>query len=849
MKTLGWSPILVYYLGVLYAGPTAEACPNSCNGHGTCGENNICDCFDGFISADCSQRICPSAPAWADKAYAMDLAHSETECANAGICDRTTGQCECLPGFTGLACTRVRCLNDCNGRGVCMTIGSLGELYGTDYEQPGDGGDGKGASYLNWDKSTGTSCVCYAGYSGPDCSSVMCPKADDPMTMGQDYRSISVKISSTSTISGNARVTFNGYVTTFSSSSPTSECKDAFESLQNVERASCSVNWLSSTSVQYNVTLEEFPMFPVENNIHSHTGNPSIDSFTCDISDIIGTDVTCRITDLVSSNIREYVYCAARGSCDFKTGDCACFDGFTGEACTTSTYYSGSIAYLENTGQDFIGSIVELKTAKDAAVDFYMIQCYSGSIRVFSVQGDGEMHLKSIINDDGISITDGGVTIKLGGLEVLDDGMYILNSAADEPVLELVSKGGSSFTSTVLSIKCDIEDTFQLIDAGSSSSDVFNVRGDGKTTIKSGGLLVNSAGATITDGGLFVEEYGATIMTGVNKNSLQVEDEGVTIMNSNNNKTDSLLTVRSTREDNFRGAGFRGTVLHVKADTQFYDNSNPFYLMKVSYDSFTGGSFAGWNRTNSSYDSYTSIFSISGEPLTRVEIGGLDVVGGVTIADGGLNITAGGAVIKGGMVTMENDVVVDHDAKVNGKMKIHEFIDTLDDIHGTDVFLSGTLKVPILTCVYLVEYSDVRLKRNVNVLASQYSALFDLDGVSFKWRDDSNDKERFGFIAQEVEIFFPEMIQADGSGFLSISYSSFSPLFVEVLKAQKLEIQSLKDRAAETQSCVELCLRRSDVLQNSIERLDRIEETVDAVEHRRNTETRLQRIEEMLGLR
>lgn len=108
-------------------------CPNSCSGHGSCGVSNICTCYpqwDGG-AADCSSRelsfysfrnitlsydfkissgVCPFGTAWADKAYAPDVAHQSAECSNAGICDRSSGNCKCFPGFTGNACQRSKFL-------------------------------------------------------------------------------------------------------------------------------------------------------------------------------------------------------------------------------------------------------------------------------------------------------------------------------------------------------------------------------------------------------------------------------------------------------------------------------------------------------------------------------------------------------------------------------------------------------------------------------------------------------------------------------------------------------------------------------------------------------------------
>jgi hypothetical protein len=40
---------------------------------------------------------------------AINSAHAYAECSNKGLCDRNTGQCECLPGYDGHACQRASC--------------------------------------------------------------------------------------------------------------------------------------------------------------------------------------------------------------------------------------------------------------------------------------------------------------------------------------------------------------------------------------------------------------------------------------------------------------------------------------------------------------------------------------------------------------------------------------------------------------------------------------------------------------------------------------------------------------------------------------------------------------------
>jgi len=208
-------------VAALLIGSAAARCPNGCSGNGECGTNSQCACHRNFMGADCSERICYYSFAFVDtpigdinadgivdmkinkdertnnfaaEAYdhmygvarpidtsvlsyneaaqsgRWDEAHFYRECSNKGICDRSTGQCDCFPGYEGEGCQRTSCPgaesgSPCSGHGLCLSA------Y-VDYTD---------AQYNLWDADKTMKCRCDAGYDGPDCSLRLCPVGPDPV--------------------------------------------------------------------------------------------------------------------------------------------------------------------------------------------------------------------------------------------------------------------------------------------------------------------------------------------------------------------------------------------------------------------------------------------------------------------------------------------------------------------------------------------------------------------------------------------------------------------------------------------------------------------------------------------
>jgi hypothetical protein len=101
-------------------------------------------------------------------------AHQEVECSGRGSCDSASGRCECFDGFTGEACQRTVCPNDCSGHGVCQ-----------DQRRFAADADTLSAYTLSYtgayDAFKQMGCMCDDGFRGPDCSMVECPSGADPM--------------------------------------------------------------------------------------------------------------------------------------------------------------------------------------------------------------------------------------------------------------------------------------------------------------------------------------------------------------------------------------------------------------------------------------------------------------------------------------------------------------------------------------------------------------------------------------------------------------------------------------------------------------------------------------------
>lgn len=274
------------------------------------------------MGGDCSERICPYGTAWTDMPTATDTAHAEMECSNRGICNRITGRCSCMDGFTGTACERLSCTKNCNGRGTCTTLSKIAE----------DNRDEMSRSFRYedvWDADKIMTCSCDPGFSGFDCSTQDCPTGDDPLTTGQVNE---VQLLKCIANTGSFVLFFNGKPSrSIDASATAGQVEAALEHIEEITDVKVTFSHGGGVcDVDANIVHIEFlqqfgnlsPLVAqVDETMSSNGGSVSIsgDGVTC-FNDRDG--VRHKSVD----GTKEGEYCAGRGVCDTKTGICDCYD-------------------------------------------------------------------------------------------------------------------------------------------------------------------------------------------------------------------------------------------------------------------------------------------------------------------------------------------------------------------------------------------------------------------------------------------------------------------------------------------------------------------------------------------
>ncbi|EQC31457.1 hypothetical protein SDRG_11055 [Saprolegnia diclina VS20] len=291
------------------------ACPGyigrNCNGHGICGAFNRCTCFASWTGVGCSLRTCPYGTPWSAVASALDTARTTSaECSNMGTCNRATGGCSCRDGFSGAACEKLDCPNDCSGHGSCFSMADAAML--------------NGATYTLWDANSIYGCRCDPGYTGYDCSLRTCLYGHDPVVTGRVNELQAISCTCT-TCTGTFMLTWNGRssvpLAATASAADVQAALNAITSGVSVVFGNGATTVCSTPGTSALVTfLYDFDALPPLSVV--------LAAATLTISVQTGGEAALDGT-LTVANTKQSLECSGRGVCNQATGQCKCALYFT----------------------------------------------------------------------------------------------------------------------------------------------------------------------------------------------------------------------------------------------------------------------------------------------------------------------------------------------------------------------------------------------------------------------------------------------------------------------------------------------------------------------------------------
>jgi hypothetical protein len=94
----------------------------------------------------------------------------------------------------------------------------------------------------------------------------------------------------------------------------------------------------------------------------------------------------------------------------------------------------------------------------------------------------------------------------------------------------------------------------------------------------------------------------------------------------------------------------------------------------------------------------------------------------------------------------------------------------------------------------ITDSSDLRLKRDIRPLEGDLEKLQKLRGVTFRWSEREREQDpQIGFIAQEVERVYPELVETAHDGIKSVNYSHLVAPLTEAVKTLAAENERLRE--------------------------------------------------------
>ena len=139
--------------------------------------------------------------------------------------------------------------------------------------------------------------------------------------------------------------------------------------------------------------------------------------------------------------------------------------------------------------------------------------------------------------------------------------------------------------------------------------------------------------------------------------------------------------------------------------------------------------------------------------------------GNISLLEGNISLKSGNISLIDGSISLDNENILLKSGHIS-----------LD--RGNINLLQGQLYVQ----------SDERLKTDIRPIENALDRIGKLKGVYYHWKDDKKEKQEIGVIAQDVQQQFPELVNTDKNGILSVDYIKLTAILIECVKDLKQQI-------------------------------------------------------------
>ncbi|MDC3132772.1 tail fiber domain-containing protein [Flavobacteriaceae bacterium] len=113
--------------------------------------------------------------------------------------------------------------------------------------------------------------------------------------------------------------------------------------------------------------------------------------------------------------------------------------------------------------------------------------------------------------------------------------------------------------------------------------------------------------------------------------------------------------------------------------------------------------------------------------------------------------------------------------------------------HSSDIDLLTVASGSLTLAGDLVTSSDENLKSNIASLGPVLIKLISLSPKRYTMKNDTEQKEKIGLLAQEVQAVFPELVDENGE-YMSVNYQALIPILISAVNEQTKKNESLKQR-------------------------------------------------------